>query len=121
METKARACFSEEFSMPSCKGLAVPANMGWIRGPCVLQVAKMPQTRPSPLPACAWSKLVPCRDGLTRYYDQKAFGWGCREATINESDTWYGDFPLFLSLPSSCKRGGEKQGRSLLHEENSPR
>lgn len=63
--------------MPSCKGLAVPANMGWIRGPCVLQVAKMPQTRPSPLPACAWSKLVPCRDGLTRYYDQKAFGWGC--------------------------------------------
>lgn len=63
---------------------------------------------------------MPCGDGLARHCDQKVFGWGCREATVNSSDAWAGDFPLFLSLPSSCRRGGDNEGHSLLHEENSP-
>lgn len=46
---------------------------------------------------------------------KRSFGWGCREATVNSSDTWSGDFPLFLSLPSSCRRGGDNEGHSLLH------
>lgn len=56
----------------------MPVTVGWLSTPRVLQVVKLLQTRPSPLPAPSWSKVVPCRGGLIRPKGSWVGVWGSK-------------------------------------------